>query len=43
MRDLNTNKKTDTIGKAKKAGLSPESTKYSMAKKAVKKIRGTLT
>ena len=38
----NTNKKSATIGNLIKAGLSPESMKYSIAAKTAKKITRTL-
>jgi hypothetical protein len=41
-RNKNTNKNSETIGNLMKAGLSPESMKYSMAAKTAKKITRTL-
>jgi hypothetical protein len=38
-----TNKKTANIGYFTNAGLSPESIKYSIKAKTIKKITGTLT
>jgi hypothetical protein len=38
-----TNKKTANIGYFTNAGLSPESIKYSIKTKTIKKITGTLT